>query len=369
MALYGGGFKGKCNKCGTIGHKALQCKKNVGGGSTTNTNSGQKDFSTYKCNYCKETGHIKTNCPKLAEKAKLKNEGSSNGPDRGEVVLTVHERYTKICKSNRCGEPGFLNQNCSDCLIGKCEMPVEGSEGFGQCPECEQLGCQGLACDCCDGTTFFEKFDTDSVHLDVMEDNEKGEYEEFVEAEEAEEMEDKEMGVDQVISHVYPSDFHLTDTSAFLFASTVVKYKETLSDMKEVYRYSHHCYKIIDFLEFVAQERYKYDEEPEKKAKLFVDTYGSNLVNLKLDSVTQLIAVLPFVNGRLVEEGFMPIDDVSMEWISALSPLWMIATVEMSHDFKLERKEIEVALVEYSYFIANKRITICGVVIPVRLAT
>jgi hypothetical protein len=43
-----------------------------------------------------------------------------------------------------------------------------------------------------------------------------------------------------------------------------------------------------------------------------------------------------------------------MEWISASSPVWMIATVEMSHDFKSERKEIEVALVEYSYFIENK---------------
>jgi hypothetical protein len=65
-------------------------------------------------------------------------------------------------------------------LIGKCEMPVGGNKGFGQCPECEQLGCQGLACDCCDGTTFFERFDTDCVHLDVMEAKEKGEYDEFI---------------------------------------------------------------------------------------------------------------------------------------------------------------------------------------------
>jgi hypothetical protein len=97
-------------------------------------------------------------------------------------------------------------------------------------------------------------------------------------------MEDKEMGVDQVIGHVYPSDFHLTDTSAFLFASTVVNYKKTLSDMKKIYRYSKHRYNIIDFLKFVVMERYKYDDEPEKKVKLFVDSYGYNLVNLKLDS-------------------------------------------------------------------------------------
>ena len=73
--------KGPCYKCGKWGHKSMFCKsgKNNNGGNSSNNRSGGGNSNgsrgggnqdKRKCYYCKETGHIKPNCPKLKAKKK-----------------------------------------------------------------------------------------------------------------------------------------------------------------------------------------------------------------------------------------------------------------------------------------------------------
>jgi hypothetical protein len=58
-------FKGICNKCGKVGHKAFQCR------SAESTNSGAE---TRKCFNCHVRGHIAKDCPK-------KKARQSDGPE------------------------------------------------------------------------------------------------------------------------------------------------------------------------------------------------------------------------------------------------------------------------------------------------
>ena len=107
-AFYAGGkmFKGKCNKCGKLGHKSFQCKVNMNNnnrnnsgnqnpngsnnnngssnnGNTNNNNSTQK--FTGICNYCKKYGHKWEECRNRLNKNNKPNdkgysatEGNSN---------------------------------------------------------------------------------------------------------------------------------------------------------------------------------------------------------------------------------------------------------------------------------------------------
>ena len=62
------GFKGRCRKCGTFGHKAVDCKKKEGGNSNEVT-----------CFYCKKKGHRIAECFKLKKKQeKEKTKESAN---------------------------------------------------------------------------------------------------------------------------------------------------------------------------------------------------------------------------------------------------------------------------------------------------
>lgn len=57
IALFAGGFKGKCNKCGEWEHKGAQCPKhNSNGGGGGNYGSNGQPFIE-KCLYCKKPGH------------------------------------------------------------------------------------------------------------------------------------------------------------------------------------------------------------------------------------------------------------------------------------------------------------------------
>ncbi len=151
-----GPFKGKCNNCGKIGHKAVACRSREsnanqgqsrygsGGGRSGNRNEsgGGRGFSG-ECHYCKKFGHRMADCrKKMADKADnamsaidrgnsgSRGNGGSNGGgnhrwpgggkpgynnDNGEVVLAmieeddfVHEndlldfgRCDDICDDNR----------------------------------------------------------------------------------------------------------------------------------------------------------------------------------------------------------------------------------------------------------------------------
>ena len=73
QALLAGQFKGKCQNCGKIGHKAANCflKK------------GKQDDKSVVCFYCKKPGHMKSDCFKLKRKQKEKG----NIKDTADVVL------------------------------------------------------------------------------------------------------------------------------------------------------------------------------------------------------------------------------------------------------------------------------------------
>jgi hypothetical protein len=65
QAFYAGGktFKGRCYKCGQIGHPAAKCtdKKNDSEGKKPNYQGGKKK-ETRKCHHCGKVGHIEKNC-------------------------------------------------------------------------------------------------------------------------------------------------------------------------------------------------------------------------------------------------------------------------------------------------------------------
>jgi hypothetical protein len=65
QAFYAGGkaFKGRCYKCGQIGHPAAKCtdKKNDNGGKKQDYQGGKKK-ETRKCHHCGKVGHIEKNC-------------------------------------------------------------------------------------------------------------------------------------------------------------------------------------------------------------------------------------------------------------------------------------------------------------------
>jgi gag-polypeptide of LTR copia-type/Zinc knuckle len=65
-ALFSGQYKGKCRKCGQIGHKAAQCKKKQFSHVGNNGNMAEGNYFTYCC----RTGHVKKNCFKLKKKEK-----------------------------------------------------------------------------------------------------------------------------------------------------------------------------------------------------------------------------------------------------------------------------------------------------------
>jgi Zinc knuckle len=67
-ALFVTQFKGKCRNRGKLGHKSAQCKSKI----------VQEDKEII-CNYCKKSGHLKSNCFKLLTKNQAEG---SQGPGK-----------------------------------------------------------------------------------------------------------------------------------------------------------------------------------------------------------------------------------------------------------------------------------------------
>jgi hypothetical protein len=61
-------FKGKCQNCGKIGHKAAQCK----------SKQMREERNKVVCNYCKKSGHFKSNYFKLMKKKQVDENGNGN---------------------------------------------------------------------------------------------------------------------------------------------------------------------------------------------------------------------------------------------------------------------------------------------------
>ena len=98
-ALFAGGFKGKCNNCGKIGHRARDCRdkngnkgkqENNGGSNNQNNNEADKNV---ECFYCKRKGHRISNCYKLKQKEQA-NVGVEGANGRGQNQRSSDERST-----------------------------------------------------------------------------------------------------------------------------------------------------------------------------------------------------------------------------------------------------------------------------------
>ena len=85
-ALFAGGFKGKCNNCGKIGHRARDCRDKSGNKDRNKqeNHQGNNDGDrNVECFYCKKKGHRISNCYKLKQKEQA-NVGVESGSGRGQ---------------------------------------------------------------------------------------------------------------------------------------------------------------------------------------------------------------------------------------------------------------------------------------------
>ena len=92
-------FKGKCNKCGIYGHKAIECR-----GTKTNQGDQQDSRKTGrfngKCNYCGKIGHKEIVCRK---KQREQGSGTANTARESieeEMVLMCHEIENEVAEQS-----------------------------------------------------------------------------------------------------------------------------------------------------------------------------------------------------------------------------------------------------------------------------
>ena len=139
-------FKGKCNWCGVIGHKATQCRLRIAGkpARTNFTGPGQNQEmadkgKTYKkrgdlyCTYCRTKGHDVSEC------RKKKREEKPTNPNP--VMKNL------ACMAKEYKKPDKKKQAC-----------------FGMCtnPKCEKIGPAYMPCqECGEGSGFIYNFRDD----------------------------------------------------------------------------------------------------------------------------------------------------------------------------------------------------------------
>jgi gag-polypeptide of LTR copia-type len=106
-ALFVTQFKGKCRNCGKLGQKSAQCKSKA-----------VQEYKEIICNYCKKSGHLKTQCFKLLRKNQNQAEGNQGGT-RGiagfaaDVVLTTMTANDGIDSKIWIGDSGASCHYCN----------------------------------------------------------------------------------------------------------------------------------------------------------------------------------------------------------------------------------------------------------------
>lgn len=137
-ALFAGGFKGKCNNCGKIGHKSRDCRDKNGKDKDQGHQNGTDGEKNIQCFYCKKKGHRISNCHKLKQKEQA-NIGidSSNDAARGnderstisEVGLGIwdyHYSELGMLKMDSANKHIFIADSGASChLTGSLEGMVD----------------------------------------------------------------------------------------------------------------------------------------------------------------------------------------------------------------------------------------------------
>ena len=152
-ALFAGGFKGKCNNCGKMGHKARDCRDKKDGKKAGNK---KKRFDG-ECHYCHKPGHMAKDCFKKKRDAEEKGEKANSARDKkdkddGDVALTHIDFGSEDENEPENEEVSW----CKECTAYDMDLtfdgPVEGSEWIKLrceredwiCPSCH-TGCDSLS--------------------------------------------------------------------------------------------------------------------------------------------------------------------------------------------------------------------------------
>ena len=105
LAAFQTSFKGKCNYCGKIGHKAVDCreKKRDNVNDNIKDNKNQKSFNG-ECFYCHKKGHMARDCRKKKADEERNNdrammtmeEADIKRDEEADIALVTFEEYMRI---------------------------------------------------------------------------------------------------------------------------------------------------------------------------------------------------------------------------------------------------------------------------------
>jgi gag-polypeptide of LTR copia-type/Zinc knuckle len=336
--LFAGSFKGNCRNCGKRGHKSQDCRAPGGGaygrgscGNGGNANHGGRgnggvqhvqnqitngtSFANANvvCNYCKESGHMKYSCPKLAAK---NGNGTNTNKDKAnvaksdqekEISLVMVDRYTKFSACGQCGEIGFHGEMCKECYLGMHTEPVTkkrlADADIGQCPNCCDIGFGMLGTECvaCEDTGMtYDSVDTESLYpMDNDEDEE-------------------EIKVDVSVPTIFPVGLECEWTEEIVTVMNL-NYAEVINRMTELMQLeAHHTsYMIKLFLRSVGGYFYS-SKSKEWIEQNFVHKYVFSMVALDVKKVLHLIGSVTMINKLLLDKGWTTFTDKMLMYICAI---------------------------------------------------
>jgi hypothetical protein len=164
-AMFAGGkFKGKCNHCGTYGHKSKDCwvrdpskkpkGRNVSGNSSSsssvstmtnttsnnnnnNNNSNRTTKFNGECFYCKKFGHRASDCYKKKKDEENRNNNNNTIPETDEVADMVMmawyengELWGRCYECYECGPVGHYCETCGDMSVVYEQISEEDSSNI-----------------------------------------------------------------------------------------------------------------------------------------------------------------------------------------------------------------------------------------------
>ena len=116
----------RCNKCGIVGHIAVDCRKGVkpaGAGQARVQQKQSNSRDTIRCFECGERGHIAVNCPKNAYFCRSGEKRARSGPEK---IQTRKQDITQIGRvEGTLVSDILLDTGCDQTLVRKELVPVE----------------------------------------------------------------------------------------------------------------------------------------------------------------------------------------------------------------------------------------------------